>query len=267
MAFASSNPQTYITQWLETATKGTVVPEFSLFNNRMRLRCLKCKQTLTVIRPEGTTIDYGIQQFVTLHAHKVGSWVCYQCCKEVTVGITEHAADCVPIEQKKPIPVTGDFKQVGKIDLNPEKEAKIKQVADNISKEYAAKLDDNAIAAKIKELQQADVGKPVPISDPAYFDGLTPSKTGWLPKATSPSGLPVQDDWPDEEATDIELAEMEKTVAKQKAIENALKIKMLQAQLQDLQKVTQHVKINPTKVPPTTPAGPDAVMVTGRKFR
>lgn len=304
---ASSNPQTYMTQWLATATKGNVVPEFSLLNNRMRLRCLNCGMCHTSPAPEGTTVDHSIQEFVRLHAHNAGTWTCYNCAKQLTCSLTEHAVEC-PGVKSLPKPVTADFKPIpsGKIDLSPEKEAQIKTAVDNIKKEYAEKLDDNKIAAKIKAIQAetlADAQKTndcihdksvqhtMPNGDvvtrcmrcdrqwlpgeekpntPAFLAGMTASKTGWHAVM---GGIPVKPGGQsqlfvyhgdEETATDFQLQQAEKALAAKKAVENALKIKVLQQQLDDLNKKLPAVHFKP---PDPEPAGPDSVMVTGRKFR
>jgi hypothetical protein len=63
----------YLEQLLKTATKGNVEVEYSVYENRMRLRCKVCFLSLTA--PEMTTsneLDYGVQEFIKLHAHVGG---------------------------------------------------------------------------------------------------------------------------------------------------------------------------------------------------
>lgn len=155
---ASGNSHTYITQWLETATGGNVKVEFALIADRVRFKCLKCGLTHTAPAiKDSTCIDFGIQEFVKLHAHKTGGWKCYRCQQFIEKSITEHAIECeewMKAVSKATQKVTADFKPVGggKIDDPYQKELKIKEVAAKLDAEYAAKLDDNAIAKKIKEL-------------------------------------------------------------------------------------------------------------------
>ena len=66
----------YMTAWLKAATKGNVIhfaDSAYCFDDRLKLYCRVCKQQLDAPRPENSfTIDYGIQQFVKLHAHVGG---------------------------------------------------------------------------------------------------------------------------------------------------------------------------------------------------
>jgi hypothetical protein len=71
MAFETS----YINQWLLTATKGKVTAETSWFQDRLKFSCHDCGLTLTTstdaVKADGT-VDYGLQEFVKLHAHVGG---------------------------------------------------------------------------------------------------------------------------------------------------------------------------------------------------
>ena len=169
----------------------------------------RCGQTLTTPAPHGTTLDFGIQEFVKLHAHN-GQF------------------DAPKFEPVKPIPMTLDFKPVtladgptnveGKIDEKPASAAKIIDAVDKISKEYAEKMLDSNVIKKIEELQAADkttgwVQLPVPVGKHM--------KTTMFPPPSSEWG-------------DAEVAALEKKLAEKKAIENALKIKLLQQELDNL---------------------------------
>jgi hypothetical protein len=266
MAMSSSNPQTYMTQWLQTATNGTVHGEFSLMHNRMRLRCLKCGLTLTCPSPEGTTIDYGVQEFVKLHAHKEGGWKCFNCGEVINKSITEHAPECKPAAWQG---VTADFK---KIDVKPEMAQKIISATQAVADEYSAKLNnDEEFAKKIAALQKGDKGK-----------GNDQSKSNWIPKEKKAvevidpntgqkikawEWVDVEDDFDAPTATDEELANITKAAAATKAIENALKIKLLQAQLDSMKGIENHVAPKTIPKPATSSGGEILTIKTGRKFR
>jgi hypothetical protein len=162
MAFGSSNPQTYLTQWLEMATKGGVKAEFALMGHRVRFHCYKCSKVRTWPMPEGTTIDWTMQEWVKEHEHKNGGFTCWLCHKFIEGrSLTEHAVECVPDKLIPPTPVTCDFKPVlpvhrAKIDLKPEAEAKIKAAAATVEKQLS---DDELIAKRVKQLQAESLVK------------------------------------------------------------------------------------------------------------
>src|SRR5713226_1273145 len=62
----------YFDQLLKTATKGNVVAVYAIHQSRMRLECSVCESQLTVSEPEGTELDYGVQEFIKIHAHVGG---------------------------------------------------------------------------------------------------------------------------------------------------------------------------------------------------
>ena len=73
-----ANVQTYVNEWVKTATGGNVVvkyswdydPDFIVTIGRMRLHCKNCNQDLLCSIPEATEkIDYALQKFVGLHRH------------------------------------------------------------------------------------------------------------------------------------------------------------------------------------------------------
>jgi len=263
----SSNPQTYMTQWLLTATKGTVTGEFSLRHNRMRLRCLKCGQTLTCPTPEGTTIDYGVQEFVKLHAHKAGSWTCFNCGEEITKSITEHAPECKPKAWQG---VTADFK---KIDVKPEMAQKIISAAQAVADEYSAKLNnDEEFAKKIAALQKTDKVEGLDQSaklKPGKVVSVTDPNTGQTIKAVEGGDKIEEDDFDAPTATDFELEQAIKVAEKKKAVGYALKIKLLQAQLDAMRDVKTHVALKAQSKPQSKPSGGGEILTikTGRKFR
>jgi transcription elongation factor Elf1 len=148
MAFMSSDPWPYITQWIQTATGGNVICRKAVLQDRLMFTCAICGQSLTTttsaVKTDGT-VDYegdiqgvgtyGLQEFVKIHAHKGGH-------KDATIintptGQLKQVVDpntgemkLVPIDyelHKGGIPMTADFK---KIDLKPEKEQQIKAKID-----------------------------------------------------------------------------------------------------------------------------------------
>jgi hypothetical protein len=145
MAFMSSNPEVYVTQWLKTATKDRVYCVKAMFQNRLQFVCGTCEQSLTTttdaVKSDGT-VDYSLQEFVKIHAHKGGH------------------NDPVDLEKSegygKVIPLTADFKTV-KIDDKPEIAAKIKANMDAFNEQMAKTLDDKVLAAKIAKLQSNKV--------------------------------------------------------------------------------------------------------------
>jgi hypothetical protein len=256
---AMSTPQAYVTQWLQTATNGTVTGEFSLMHNRMRLRCLKCGLTLTAPEPTGTTIDYGVQEFVKLHAHKQDSWKCLNCGELIGTSLTEHAPDCKPAAWQG---VTADFK---KIDDKPEMAQKIISATQAVVNEYAAK-DDAYFAAKIAELQKRDEGK---IVHPFKIGNALGQKTYKLAKEVQQHPetgeyIKVIKVEYEPTATDAELKQVEEELKKKKAQENALKIQALKQQIMDL---ANHEIVPHVSPPKKADGGGILKIATGRKFR
>jgi hypothetical protein len=224
-----TNIQTYLEQWLATATGGKISVAIAWNQLRMRLVCHTCQATYTSPTPTDTTIDYGVQQFVELHSHKGGY-------KKPT-GIWE-GADVVP--------ATLDFK---KIDDKPETAKRIFDTTLNYKQEMATKIsDDEAFAKRIVDLQASDKGK-------------TKTKT----TITLPT-LPEWGEWgvfvSDEQATDVELARVEEAASKLKAVENALKIKQLKAKIAGIQNGLAQYHA------PIKNAGGEILKIAkGRKFR
>lgn len=91
------NTAMYFERWLKTATGGKISCTFAFAADRMMLVCHTCQASYTAQTPEGTTVDFGVQQFVELHLHKG--------------GYTKPTGDM------KPVPLTADFKGV---DYKPE---------------------------------------------------------------------------------------------------------------------------------------------------
>ena len=276
MAFMSYDPGPYITQWLQTATGKNVICQKAMLQDRLMFTCARCGQSLTTttsaVKTDGT-VDYGLQEFVKIHAHKGGH-------KDATIintptGQLKQVVDpntgemkLVPIDyelHKGGIPVTADFK---KIDLKPEKEQQIKAKIDAYNQMMEKALDDKALAAKIAELQYSDKEKAkenydkLPAFKPLPMKGggmIHPFKVGWLGRA----GVPADNGGPWNPETDVD-AELAKT----KAVENILKIRVLQQAIKDQQAklLGQH---QGTTTPTVTPAKKDKVLEqpVGRKFR
>jgi hypothetical protein len=284
MAFMSSNPEVYVTQWLETATKGRVYCVKAMFQNRLQFVCSTCDQSLTTttdaVKSDGT-VDYGLQEFVKIHAHEGGH-------KDATIintptGQLKHVVDpntgemkLVPIDyelHKGGIPMTAIFK---KIDLKPEKEQQIKAKIDAYNQMMEKALDDKALAAKIAKLQSSDKEKAkenydkLPAFNPLPMKGggmIHPFNAGDILNDTSMDSIePLEMDgnggpWNPKTDVDAELA-------KTKAVENILKIKLLQQAIKDQQAkpLGQH---QGTTTQTVTPAKKDKVLEqpVGRKFR
>lgn len=195
MALAEAMVQSYMEAFCKTATNGNVTVNFAWFANRMELFCNKCKQTLTAAKPEDTTVDYAVQEFVKLHLHKVHQEYC-QCEQCVTIAKAKVPAKPVTLDFK-PVaqqPFTGveayqtametaltspaavvmtnlqapDPDGYGLTNLpkikeapqgNPDKDsAKSLYLASklkDVQQEYAAKVNDVALANKIKLLQMS----------------------------------------------------------------------------------------------------------------
>jgi hypothetical protein len=78
VAMQPANVQTYVNEWVKTATGGNVVvkyawdydPDSIITIGRMRLHCKNCNQDLLCSIPEAPEkIDYALQKFVGLHRH------------------------------------------------------------------------------------------------------------------------------------------------------------------------------------------------------
>lgn len=238
----SSNPGPYITQWLETATGKNVLCQKAMMQDRLMFMCTLCCQSLTTttdaVKTDGT-VDYGLQEFVKIHAHKGGH-------NDKSTGIWK-GADVVPqkLEESpgygKVIPMTADFK---KIDLKPEKETAIKQKLEAYNAMMDKAFEDKALWAKIAELQAGK--KP---------GGYIESPAGGQEQIYDANGGP----WNTDTDPDAEFAKL-------KAYENILKIKELQSAIKDAKaKQIQHGGTTQT----VTPAKKDKVLAqpTGRKFR
>ena len=91
----------YMEQWLKTATKGNVHFTMAFLTNRMHLHCDVCNIGLTCEKPvNAQTIDFAVQEYVKLHAHKGGfgdEWKCEMCgvwTKEPLTGPSGHGTTC-----------------------------------------------------------------------------------------------------------------------------------------------------------------------------
>lgn len=195
MALTETNVQLYMEGLCKVATQGNVEVGFAWLANRMELFCKKCKQTLTAAKPEDTTVDYAVQEFLKLHLHKVHPDYCQ--CEQCIAIVKQKQKDTGAFVTSKP--VTLDFKPVptqsftgeetykagmdmalkspdatvvmtnihapdpdgyGLTNLpkvkepHPDKDAaKLFQALNTFKGEYAAKVNDVALANKIKLLQ------------------------------------------------------------------------------------------------------------------
>jgi hypothetical protein len=65
--------KSYIDQWLATASQGNIVAEYAFATDRIAFACHICMAMYTFSTPiDASTMDYGAQEFVALHAHKGG---------------------------------------------------------------------------------------------------------------------------------------------------------------------------------------------------
>jgi len=93
--------EAYMEQWLDTATKGNVRFTMAFLTNRMHLHCDVCNIGMTCEKPvDAQTIDFAVQEYVKLHAHKGGfgdEWKCEMCgtwTKEPLTGPSGHGTTC-----------------------------------------------------------------------------------------------------------------------------------------------------------------------------
>lgn len=279
----------YINQWLHTATLGKVVSHFAWGTNRMQLKCNVCEQQLTAKVPESSDqIDYGVQQFVKTHAHKgdcnhmhsnglsawmeipkTGSWQCQKC-------MMWMHGDALP-----PTAVTLDFKKVnsnasnnsdvtfktystgntnnapapiGKIDENYQNQLAIQKQM----KEYEASMEVNSLELELKVKKiQLEAAKQA-------ASHLKSGATDFVDKGFISAGeLKALMD--KQEELQAEILEQEK--AKEQALENILKIKILQEKLGKTKMEFHDTGHKPNVVVPTGPKPKPLKIATGRKFR
>ena len=90
----------YLEQLLKTATGGNVTVAYALHVARMQLSCRICGMTLTAPEPEGSSdLDYGVQEFIKLHAHAGGHG--------------DKPSQYLVWKGGKSVPLTCDFKPTG----------------------------------------------------------------------------------------------------------------------------------------------------------
>ena len=262
MAMHSADVMTYLVHWLETASRGGISVFRAVAQDRVRFVCHRCQETYTCSTPQDTTIDFGIQQWVKDHS------------QHMLVNIWK-GADAVPTGDmvwgdNKLIPLTADFK---KIDDKPEMAKKIFDETLKFKGEMDAKVNDDAyFAKKIAELQAGDQGKakfaePKPYTTEGTLKAI-PYETILIPKPPK-----FQENWNDipkwseepETATDAELEQVEQAAFALKAIENAMKIKLLKAKIKDWQSMLPE-EHEPAKPQPSE-GGEILKIATGRKFR
>ena len=276
MAFLSQNGavEQYVNQWLEVATKGKVVAHFAWGINRMTLKCNVCETQLTAKKPESSNdIEWAVQEFVKTHAHKVdcehlwievpktGSSQCHRC------GAWLHG-DAPP-----PKAVTLDFKTVttnntnltpapfgpkyanttGQIDDNPASAAIIAKQMDEYNKTMEVKSLE--LELKVKKIQLEAAKQTLEHTKNGTADLIEQGLiTAEQQKALFDKAEQLQ----------AELLEQEK--AKAMALENVLKIKMLQDKLGKAKMEFHDTGHKPNVV--EGPPRPKALkQATGRKFR
>jgi hypothetical protein len=73
MAFQPISVGTYLTTWLKSAGGNVTFEHAFGLEGRGRFHCKVCDSTLTVNLSDSVTkVDYTLQEFVKLHAHKPG---------------------------------------------------------------------------------------------------------------------------------------------------------------------------------------------------
>jgi hypothetical protein len=63
------NTQTWFCHYVKVATQNNVLVDWAILTDRVQLTCEKCGLQLTAPKPKDETVDYGVQEFVKLHAH------------------------------------------------------------------------------------------------------------------------------------------------------------------------------------------------------
>lgn len=229
----------YLEQYVKTATNGKVKIDYALHVARMRLACETCGMTLTAAEPTGTDVDYGVQEFVKLHAHVGGH-------KDKPTG------DMIQDGHGNLVPLTCDFKKIktglGKIltvegdmiDLTHAKASLIHGKMTAYAKEIAEKMTPEALAKKITLLQSADYSEQLK-------KGIAELKEKGL---MTPEQMVVQQ----ETITD--------TKAELQALENILTLKNMQKKKQQLLG-----EISGQHAAPAVKREKPLKIATGRKFR
>lgn len=149
--------QTYLDQWLKTATGVNVEYSESLLFNRVKFKCIICKSSLTIdaeafVNKWGSVIPYDLQEYVKIHSH---------------VGNHQSSASKAP--SWFPPAVYEDTQQV----MGSAKAAKEADYLKEYVKEYEAKkkallgLDQNVAAMKAAQLQQQSSNVNVYVKDNA----------------------------------------------------------------------------------------------------
>lgn len=92
------NVNLYLDQLLQTATKGNVTAVYALYVNRMQLSCKVCNSQLTAPEPVAPhELDYGVQEFIKIHAHLGG----HKAMKAVVIAPTAVTFDFKPVQKGK----------------------------------------------------------------------------------------------------------------------------------------------------------------------
>lgn len=229
----------YLEQLLKTATKGNVTVEYALHVSRMRLACKVCDMQLTTREPEGTELDYSVQEFIKIHAHVGGH-------KDVKspegIPPTAVTLDFKPVGGFHPLPsnakaILANIKSgSAMIDEKYKNAQTIQNQMEAYEKELAEKMSDVALANKIKILQMGDKAK---------AEELQKIAQALLDKQASSPG------------------EVEQSKSELIALQNILLIQKMKAQKQQLlgQISGQHAP------PPPPPKAKLLKIATGRKFR
>jgi transcription elongation factor Elf1 len=189
MATVQNDIQSFMRQWLQTATAGKVTVDFAWFQDRMELRCHQCGAVCRCAAPASVTeIDWNLQAWVNTHS---------------AMGTHGKDEEKTPVD---PIPITADFKSIppkkpfGNIDDSAAKAEIIKAQmekykAEQESKNLEGKIDWlKKVGAQKKELAEAEAAQDAEAKEKALLKLLELMQTVTIPKAVPPiqvaTGMP-----------------------------------------------------------------------------
>lgn len=246
------NVREYIDQYVKTATKGKVVVEHSLFQNRMKLWCKECDQSLTVPHPKSADeVDYGMQEFIKLHAHTGNH--CAHDWQWWVQDQTFHCSKCKKVWDSGniagPKPVTLDFKPVTSTSNSSNLTATAIEIQ---QKEAQKKIEQDAIKAQMAKYDAELKLKMLSLENKGKIAGLNESIKA-VEQAQKQTDL--------SEAATKEL--LLKLKEEQQMLQNILKLQ----QLQDENAILAGIASGHHASPPPPPTAKPLKQATGRKFR
>lgn len=282
----SDNIKTYLNQWVKTATDDKVSIDYAWFQPRMTLVCGECDQQLTAPLPkDSTTIDFSVQEFVKIHAHK-GDPVDTKCIHNKTVTFTvgdDLWYKCTKCNhQWKSLlgtPVTADFKKVMIPSAIPElwndidglSGLPVKTQQDNVIPPNCDK-DASQIAAQLAKFKKEYNDKEqVEKIKALQGESLTAVQKAALDEMKSKNKINTALLWAQAQAASEAASKMTwgDTVVEEQSAKNLANATLL-AQLAKLAKTPAGqaaLGIKPEPVEPPKPKVPIKKEITGRKFR